>query len=237
MKDIKEYEERFEKIVSNLCSKYGLYGSGVFCDFKDFKYQWSLYKDERYLEVRASDYVIDAPDDVLYNLTESVMTKQILYRNNYTDKLVPYSAETIKWLTSGLGKEKQDLYISRGKLEYNERLDERIQYLKDKGLITVDDIVAVHRSNVHDIVRYSILFGIICVDDDMLVLSDPELDFILYSTQEFIRVMRINFDSPSVNGVVLESIANNCKEEFSKLKYEDQFKVIDLDGIIRRFMQ
>lgn len=238
MTSIEEYSERLNDIVRDVCGKYELTAFGDFCDFRDFKVQWSLRPIKRDIQLRVSDYLIDAPDNVLYNLIESILTKQVSSVRDRVEEPIGYTEETIRWLTTSM-KDKQELYLSRSHHVHDDKLNERMKYLRDEGLIDNDDIVAVYNPNAadDDIVRYSILFGVISVSKDVLdSLSDPCIDFILYSTHRFIKRMRSLFASPLASTVSLRDVANECKEEFQKHVYEESYPNVDLNDVIERFL-
>jgi len=154
-----------------------------FVAFKEFKVRWQ--RSYKWADFKVSDYLADAPPEVIDGLCNSLFSKIMGEEEGY-------SQEMCDWITAPeFSENKQPLYLKRSrnltrssKGEFRD-LDEAYQRLMDAGLVKKDD--AIHltwtkESNVRKIGHCSVLMKVISVssvlDTDMI----PEfvLDFCLY---------------------------------------------------------
>lgn len=191
-----------------------------FAAFKDFKVKWT--RSFKWAEFSVSDYLIDAPDDVMGALAETIFKKIGGEDAVYPDVLCG-------WLTSDdFVSKKQSVYVSRcSGLSLTPRgrfkdIEDSRRRLQDMGLIRNDrDIFAgwVCAGNSRCVGKASILMKVVAMSDivDRDDIGDDLFDYCVYSQ---IAHVEMGYD-PVVRrrGVVYDSVLSKYPER-KEMEYE-----------------
>jgi hypothetical protein len=179
-----------------------------FVAFKEFKVRWQ--RSYRWADFKVSDYLADAPPEVIEGLCNSLFSK-------ITGDDEGYSEEMCRWITAPEFSEcKQPVYLKRSRnLTRSSKgetkdLESAYDRLIELGLVKKDPYVHLSwtkESNVRKIGHCSVLMKVITISNilDSDMIPDFVLDYCLY--HELCHLM-IGFD-PS---------AKAHGEEFSNLE-------------------
>ncbi|MDR1404939.1 MAG: hypothetical protein LBJ20_05190 [Candidatus Methanoplasma sp.] len=179
-----------------------------FVAFKEFKIRWQ--RSYKWADFKVSDYLADAPPEVIEGLCNSLFSK-------ITGDEEGYSEEMCRWMTAPEFSEyKQPVYLRRSRnltrSAKGEAKDLESAYgrLEEAGLIEKDPSVHLtwtRESNVRKIGHCSVLMKVISISSvlDTDMIPDFVLDYCLY--HELCHLI-IGFDPA----------AGKHGEEFSKLE-------------------
>lgn len=180
------YDERLFEIISPIVSDQGLeLRAASFCRAKEFQASWK--KSGNCIDVKFSDYLTDAPEDVIKDFSRTVI-------GTIANRKPSYGKTYLEWVRSDdYINNKRKLYLKRsrnltGTPEGNERdLIKSLDRLLDHGLLEPESIANSFFSwtkipNVRKLGFCSPMMrvvGISCVLDD---ISVPEfvLDYVVY---------------------------------------------------------
>lgn len=158
--------------------------TAVFAAFCDFKVKWS--RSYAWASFEVSDYIIDAPGEILSSLAESIYVK--IKNGGIGD----YPKDVCDWLTSPAFIDRnQMLYvkrcrgISRGTEGVNRDLGESVLRLEDMGLIRHDPSLVMRWSTGSWKVcaKTSTLMKVVRITDklDSFDVPDCVVDYAVYS--------------------------------------------------------
>ncbi|MDR2866708.1 MAG: DUF45 domain-containing protein [Methanomassiliicoccaceae archaeon] len=166
--------------------------SAEFAEFKEFKVKWR--RSCGWAEFEVSDYVKDAPENVLTGLAETIFSKiSRQVRNSYPQ-------EMLSWITSDdFVRKKQPIYLTRAKnlartpVGKHVDLDAAYRRLIDMGLMKDDkDIMITWTKHVNTkrVGYCSLLMKVVIISS---ILDTPDIptfvsDYVLY--HELIHVGR-----------------------------------------------
>lgn len=167
-------------------AKYGYEDvTAEFVAFKDFKVKWS--RSYRWARFFVSDYLMDAPRDVLVSVADTLFTKIS------GDMSTGYSEEVVEWLTSdSFVKSKQPVFVRRMRgLSLSTAgeqwdLSDSYERLVEKGMVERDPLIFIgwnYRSRRGCVGNSSVLMKTIAmsVSLDTTKISRDALDYALYS--------------------------------------------------------
>ena len=126
-----ELDLTFQKVGND----FGFEAKAEFAPFRDLKIKW--FRSYKWAEFTVSDYLKDAPENVIEGIARTIFSKI-----KGTDE--SYSDEVIEWLTSDeFVDSMQPTYISRDRrigspIGEHKNLQEALDRLKEKGLIKTD---------------------------------------------------------------------------------------------------
>jgi len=158
--------------------------SAEFAEFKEFKVKWR--RSCGWIEFEVSDYMRDAPEDVLKGVAETIFSR-ITKRNNNA-----YSDVMLDWMTSDdFVRRKQNTYLKRSRnltrTHVGDHIDLNASYgrLVDMGLVSYDEDLVISwtkQPNVKRIGYCSVLMKVIAISSIFDTPSIPEFvsDFVLY---------------------------------------------------------
>jgi len=185
--------ERFTEIISSAAEKRGLYSvHAEFIPTKDFKISWKTIGKE--LKVYVSDYISDAPSEVLIGLSETIL--DIVKRQPYR-----YEKTYLDWITSDefIIKSRQT-YIRRSKNlartpEGRERnLTDSLDKLLESGILTGKDLdnsffTWTSRPNYRKVGYCSPMMRLVAVSSalDTLTVPDYVVDYVVYHESLHLR--------------------------------------------------
>ena len=155
-----------------------------FMSFKEFKVRWQ--RSYKWAEFKVSDYLADAPEDVMESLARSIFSR---IEGNTDDG---YPEVMTDWVTSpDFARLKQPIYIRRSRNMTKssdgdvKNLEDSYKRLVDMGLIEYDDSIYLawtKEPNVRKVGHCSVLMRVISIsrvlDTDMI--PDFVLDYCLY---------------------------------------------------------
>jgi len=185
--------ERLTEILSNRGMSEGFSGiNASFVASKDFKVSWK--RKGKQLEIMVSDYIADAPDPVLMDLSETIidMVKGRPYE---------YGKEYLEWVTSDdfiLNNRKayirRSKNITRDPVGKERDLIESIDRLLDSSLLTSEDIQnsfftwTVH-PNYRKVGYCSPMMRVVAVSSALDNISTPDyvIDFVVYHESLHLR--------------------------------------------------
>ena len=211
------------QVFAGVGKKYG-YDSvtAEFTDFKEFKVQWS--RSYKFANFRVSDYLEDAPAEVLEGLAATLFAKI----SGMQDE--PYSKAMREWvLAPEFSQKHRPIYIERSKgltgvAEGNERdLAESFVRLEEAGL--VDHDAAQHMMvcwNVDDrrkAAASSLLMKVISVSDvlDDADIPDFVVDYAVYT--QYLKILK----GAVVFGYSTEVYTRDEETKFAKYKEAERF--------------
>lgn len=133
-----ETEEQLKRSFRDVGMKYGYeIVEAEFAAFKDFKVRWE--RGYRTASFQVSDYMADAPSDVMECLAESVFSRIVGFKKK------PYTESMRNWVLSGeFIMNKQPMYLKRNRnitgdtIGLEKDLSGSLRRLKDLGLIDED---------------------------------------------------------------------------------------------------
>lgn len=155
-----------------------------FAAFKDFKVKWQ--RSYRWAEFKISDYLIDAPREVLDSLAVSVFSKIA------GKEMQPYSSEMRDWITSDdFTLNKQPIYLRRNRGLTNsmvgdsKNLEKSFDRLLKAGLVKEDSNLNITwtKENLSNKAGFcSAVMKVIAISSifDDEETPDTVLDFVLY---------------------------------------------------------
>lgn len=179
-----------------------------FVSFKEFKVRWQ--RSYKWADFKVSDYLADAPPEVIEGLCNSLFSKITGEEEGYSDAMCG-------WITAPQFSEyKQPVYLKRSRnltrspKGESKDLIEAYQRLIDIGLVDMDPAIHMswtRESNVRKIGHCSVLMKVISISSvlDTDMIPDFVLDYCLY--HELCHLI-IGFDPT----------AKRHGEEFSKLE-------------------
>jgi predicted metal-dependent hydrolase len=190
-----ESEEALSAIFKEVGKEYGFDKvEAEFVAFKEFKVRWQ--RSYRWAEFKVSDYLADAPEEVVKGLAKSLFSRIIGEEEGY-------SKEMCDWITAPEFSEyKQPVYLRRSRNLTRSSagdmrdLSESYDRIAEMGLAEKDPAIHLSwtkESNIRKIGHCSVLMKVISIsnvfDSDMI----PEfvLDYCLY--HELCHIM-IGFD-------------------------------------------
>ncbi|MDR1954403.1 MAG: M48 family metallopeptidase [Candidatus Methanoplasma sp.] len=204
-----EAEEVLRTTFKEIGKEYGFDKvEAEFVAFKEFKVRWQ--RSYKWADFKVSDYLEDAPPEVIAGLCTSLFSK-------ITGEDEGYSEDMCRWITAPTFSEyKQPLYLKRSRnltrSHEGEKkdLEEAYKRLADMGLVEKDPSVHLtwtKESNIKKIGYCSVLMKVITISNvlDTDMIPDFVLDYCLY--HELCHLI-IGFD-PS---------AKRHGEEFQKLE-------------------
>ena len=159
--------------------------SADFQEFKEFKVKWR--RSCGWAEFEASDYLKDAPLDVLEGLADTIFS-----RISRRDENKQHSDVMLEWMTSEeFVKNKQPIYLSRSRnlsrTHVGEHIDlsESYNRIIDLGLVSRDNDLVISwtkQPNVKRIGYCSVLMKVIAISSVFDTLSIPKFvsDYVLY---------------------------------------------------------
>jgi len=185
--------ERLTEIMSNVGRTVGFPEiNASFIVSKDFKISWK--RRGKHLDIMISDYVADAPDRVLIDLSRTIM--DIVRGRPYE-----YGKEYLEWVTSDkFICDNRKIYIRRSKnitrdpIGKELNLIESIDRLLDSSLLTPEDIQnsffswTVH-PNYRKVGYCSPMMRVVAVSSALDDLSVPDyvVDFVVYHESLHLR--------------------------------------------------
>jgi hypothetical protein len=125
-------EEILNTTFKKVGNDFGYETSAEYAAFRDLKVRWQ--RTYQWAEFQVSDYLRDAPEEVLEGIARTIFTKIQGDESNYTD-------EVVGWLTAPEFVERlQPTYIQRDRrISFDEgehkNLEEVVDRLKEKGFI------------------------------------------------------------------------------------------------------
>lgn len=154
-----------------------------FTAFRDFKLKWS--RSTKWIEFQVSNYLEDAPEDVIRGLAKTVFAK---IRGQDSD----YPEEVNNWLTSPDFAEnhrpaylKRFIGISEGTKGNHIDLAECYDRLIESGLLKRDENLCIRwsRQNNKTSGRCSVLMKVVAINDilDREDMYEDAIDYALYS--------------------------------------------------------
>jgi len=158
--------------------------SAEFAEFKEFKVKWK--RSCGWIEFEVSDYMKDAPMEVLKGVAETIFSRITRRSSN------AYSDAMIEWMTSDdFVRKKQRFYLKRSKnlkkTHVGEHRDLNASYkrLIDMGLVSRDENLLISwtkQPNVKRIGYCSVLMKVIAISSVFDTQTIPEFvtDFVLY---------------------------------------------------------
>ena len=172
-----------------------------FAAFRDFKLKWT--RPYRWISFEVSDYLRNAPEDVMESLAETMFAKM------RGEEKTEYSQEVCDYLNSdGFLKENQGIYLKRYRgvtdSPRGESIDLMDSYrrLVESGLIEDDPRIAIRRSGTEirgrSVGRSSVLMRTVVMNPALDTDAIPEdvLDYALYTL-----ICRVNLGfGPSRDG-------------------------------------
>ena len=176
-----------------------------FHSFRMFKLQWQ-YDNCRFgrLDCKVSDYLADAPYEVLEELAEAVISKA----QGDADE-VRYGPLVRAHVTDpGFARWHQAKYLRRSRSltpdskGFCKDLSESVGRLRDRGLWPDDDVAVVWNESMSILraAECSVLLKVICVNDrlDAEDVEDDLLDWVVYTQAVRIRDLQANFPDDDV---------------------------------------
>jgi hypothetical protein len=154
-----------------------------FVAFKEFKVRWQ--RSYKWADFKVSDYLADAPPEVIEGLCNSLFSK-------ITGEDEDYSEEMCKWITSPEFSEyKQPVYLKRSRnltrSPKGDVKDLEASYcrLAEMGLVEKDPLVHLtwtKEANIRKIGHCSVLMKVVTISSvlDTDMIPDFVLDFCLY---------------------------------------------------------
>jgi len=152
--------------------------------FKEFKVKWR--RSCGWIEFEASDYLKDAPEDVLKGVAETIFSRiSRMEQRRYSDTM-------LEWMTSkDFVKKKQPTYLRRSRnltgTQVGKHVDlgESYKRLIDMGLVSYDEDLVIswtRQPNIKRIGYCSVLMKVIAISSLFDTPSIPTLvsDYILY---------------------------------------------------------
>ena len=125
-------EEILNATFKKVGNDFGYETSAEYAAFRDLKVRWQ--RSYKWADFQVSDYLKDAPEEVLEGIARTIFTKIQGEESNYTD-------EVVGWLTAPEFVERlQPIYIQRDRrISFEEgehkSLEEALDRLKEKGFI------------------------------------------------------------------------------------------------------
>ncbi|MBR4202287.1 MAG: hypothetical protein IKQ93_01780, partial [Candidatus Methanomethylophilaceae archaeon] len=129
-------EEKLNMTFQEVGNRFGFDNvTATYAAFTDVKVKW--IRTMRSIEMHVTDYLADAPENVLRGIAECIFGK---IKGNDAD----YSDEVVEWLTSDeVLAGNQDTYIGRNRMIDTDEgkyksLEESLDRLKENGLLKAD---------------------------------------------------------------------------------------------------
>lgn len=183
-------KEMLNEVFSNVGKHYGYANvSADFVAFKQFKVQWQ--RSYNWISFRISDYMVDAPENVMEDLANSLFEK-------ISGQKGQYSSGMRDWVLSDeFSISKRPTFIKRGRYlssgsegEYKD-LDDAIGRLVANGMLPYDHNIAAvwNRDTRTDLAAtYSVLMRTIMVSSalDEPDTPDSTLDYVIYN--QYLRI-------------------------------------------------
>ncbi|HKM09869.1 MAG TPA: hypothetical protein VJX93_05245 [Candidatus Methanomethylophilaceae archaeon] len=132
-------DERLYGIIRDVSSRYGCsVKDASFKDFKDFKVSWNRKGSEKSYCV--SDYLSDAPDDILYEFFGTLVPRAIGNKKEYSEKYLDWISSDEFVLSKRPTYLQRSRNVSRTTVGKNREIGESLDRLLDAGLIRDTDI-------------------------------------------------------------------------------------------------
>ena len=215
-------QDTLDELVRDVGKKFGYdIADAEFCDFKDFKVQWS--RSYRYIHFRISDYLADAPAPVIRGFI-TLLFKKI----NGQDTDGGYGPEATEWvLNKAFAKSHRATYIKRSKLKKADvRLNEAVTRLQDMGLIDgkLDVRYCWQDANPSKAASSSLLFKVVAVSTTLDEFT-PEfvLDYAIYT--QYLKIS----EGQKVFGKTTEVYTRDKEVKFPQ--YKDAERFLDKRGM------
>lgn len=178
-------ETVLEESFGTMAKKYGYRkATAEYTAHKDFKVAWSRTFDT--IRFQVSDYVIDAPKEVLLSLADTVCSRIT------NSEPVPYTKEMMEWVTSDeFVKNKQPIYLRRSRNVTKDPvgeckdLNDSLRRLKEMDLVKQDDnpfLTWTKNELIAHVGYYSSLMKVIAVSCalDSNDVPDDVIDYVVY---------------------------------------------------------
>ncbi len=154
-----------------------------FTAFRDFKLKWS--RSMKWIEFQVSDYLEDAPEDVIRGLAKTIFAK---IRGQDSD----YPEEVREWMTAPEFVEnhrptylKRFIGISEGTEGKHIDLAECYERLIESGLLERDDSLCIRWNRQNNMIpgKCSVLMRVVAINDklDREDMYEDAIDYALYS--------------------------------------------------------
>lgn len=146
--------------------------------FTDFKVRWQ--RSYHWIDLHVSDYLADAPEDVLEGLAVS------LFRRITGEEDAPYSEKLKDWITRPeFAPSKREVYLHRRNYddESSEILAAGYRRLVDAGLLPYDENVRLcwnHDRYNHKAGSCSVLMKVVSISDWFEDAPDNVVDYVLF---------------------------------------------------------
>ena len=173
--DIDTKNQKLTEIFARVGAEYNYETvNAEFMAFREFKCTWQ--RSYKWADFRVSDYLEDAPEDVLESLAVALFRKIRGDDYDTSDRLREYVT------ADGFADKHRDTYLARTN---GERIDQNIlKRVMDKYNINLDNVVlyAFDGAYTHKVAGCSVLMRVIGVSDALLKEDVPEnvLDFVIY---------------------------------------------------------
>ena len=190
--------ETLKESFGTIGKKYGYDKVGAeFVAYRDFKVKWT--RSYRWAEFQVSDYLMDAPGEVIDGLAETLFSKIAGKESK------PYTPEMTDWITSDqFTRNKQPIYvrrsrnITRSSVGKFKDLNESLDRLKALGIVdeNCSPYLTWSREELAHTVGYcSTLMDTIVISSifDTNSIPDYALDFALYHEYLITREGWVNF--------------------------------------------
>lgn len=108
--------KELDRLTKNVCASYGYKeSSGDFKGFSDFKVNWDRTADKIHFHI--SDYLKDAPEDVIRELLMGILEK-------INGNAHPYGSAFVEWVNSPMFLAQRETFLKRKKLHDAEGLED-----------------------------------------------------------------------------------------------------------------
>jgi len=132
-------DERLYEIICEVASKYDHpVKSASFENFKDFKVAWNRTGAEKTYKV--SDYVSDAPQEIIYDFLDSVIARAMGNKTEYSSKYIDWVTSDDFVLSNRPTYLERSRNVSRTTLGKNKEIGESLDRLIDADLLCESDI-------------------------------------------------------------------------------------------------
>lgn len=159
-----------------------------FSPFRDFKVKWS--RSYKWIEFEVSDYLCDAPEDVIESLAVSIFSR---IRGDGGDDPMTYGDEVCEWITSDeFVRTKQPVFVRRFRgislstVGDHRDLAESYRRLVDRGLVQMDRDLYLGwapEGSSRAVGRASVLMKVVVMSQilDSDSVPDDVFDYCLYT--------------------------------------------------------
>lgn len=174
--------DRANEIFGKVGKEYGYENVTVnFTAFQQFKVQWS--RSYNWIEFRVSNYMKDAPSEILESLAVSLFERISGKKGEYSDEFKAYV------LAPEFSQKHRPTFIKRGRYLYDDgehkNLEDSVERLVKVGLLPEDhniEVVWNHSYGTHMASTYSVLMRTVMINYllDEQDTPDEVLDYVVY---------------------------------------------------------